>query len=211
MRASSAKFREPATGFPFIVMILAAVFTGCSGSSESAADAVEIAYRYAPNAEMTSAWISTANGDLSVLTPAGWEETVDQKNAPNVVLWLVKEDYSTSLSFTPMNMDPALYDALKKDGVLAVAKVSLSMKKDNAKKPVTVIQQPETFILKSKAFAAYEYTIDGSRTIIRVVVFDTGKRFMECALLPATNTITPAENRRLFETQQSVLASMVVK
>ena len=52
---------------------------------------------------------------------------------------------------------------------------------------------------------------DNEATVIRIVVFDTGKQFVECALLPATSPLTAERNRRLFETQQSVLASMTVR
>ena len=194
------------------VLLVLLVFAGCGGSDEASREIVpEASYRYAPKAEMTQSTIETVTKDMQVRLPAGWKETVDQKNAPNIVLWMVREDYSASLSFTPMQMNPALYKTLKKDGVSSVAKASLSMKKNNAHDSVVVIQPPERFQLNMREYVAYEYSVDKGATIIRVVVFDTGRQFMECALLPATSSISAAEARLLFETQQAVLASLSVK
>jgi hypothetical protein len=198
----------------FAVCCLSFLLSACGGSDgseagEAAADVPPAAaYRYAPVAPMTDVPLETAAKDLRVLCPRGWKETVDQKNAPNIVLWLVRDDYQASISFAPMQMNPALYKTLKKDGIMAVAKVSLSMHKDQARDSVVVLRPPERFRLDARECVAYEYTVDKGATVIRIVIFDTGRQFMECALLPATPAIPPDENRRLFETQQSVLASM---
>jgi len=105
-------------------------------------------------------------------------------------------------------MDPALYKALQKDGLSAVAKVSMSLKKNNARDTVTILQPIEPFQLNKRNFIAYEYTADGGKTVVRVVVFDTGRQFYECVLLPATVSLSPADQRLLFETQQAVLKTL---
>ena len=168
-------------------------------------------YRYAASAELTQEYLTSQDGSLRVLRPGGWQKTSDPKNAPSILLWLVREDYSASLSFTPMQMDPALYQTLRKEGIAAVAKVSLSLKERNAEDSVTVVQPVELFKVGDRISAAYEYRVGEARPVIRVVVFDTGSRFMECAMYPATVSVTPAENRRLFEVQQTVLASLVAR
>ncbi|MBE0644759.1 MAG: hypothetical protein IH600_11815, partial [Bacteroidetes bacterium] len=156
-------------------------------------------------------YVSTADGALRVRRPEGWLRTSDPKNAPSILLWLVREDYSASLSFSPIKMDPGLYQTLRKENIAAVAKVSLSLKERNADDSVTVVQPVELFKIGGRVCAAYEYRIAAAEPVIRIVVFDTGSRFMECALYPAAVTVTPAENRRLFELQQSVLASMLME
>ena len=194
------------------IITLAFVFAACSGGGAVEETVVNtVQYRYAPTAEMSAVTASTALGDITVRAPSGWVETMDQKNAPHIALWLVKEDYSASISFSPLQMDPVLYSSLKKTGLRSIAKVSLSMKKDNAHDTVTVTHETEYFRMNDHDFAAYEYTVDGGKTVLRIVVFDTGTRFMECALLPATAPISGKEALRYFETQQSVLASMVLR
>ncbi|MDH7516075.1 MAG: hypothetical protein QHI48_09400 [Bacteroidota bacterium] len=138
-------------------------------------------------------------------------ETADPKNAPTILLWLVREDYGASIAFTAMKMDPSLYRAVRKDGLPAVAKVSLGLKKGNAGDSVRVIRQPEYFRLNGRDFAAYEYSTGNEGIIIRTVVFDTGSRFMECTALSGGTSSTRDETTTLFETQQSVLSSMVVR
>jgi hypothetical protein len=195
-----------------VILITALVLASCGGGSESTESLPETApYRYAALAAMSRDYVSATDGSVDVLRPDGWQRTSDPVEAPAIVLWLVSDDYSVSLSFSPMQMDPALYETLKKDGIEAVAKVSLGLKQRNAGETVNVVQPVELFRIGGRLCAAYEYRSGAAEPLIRVVVFDTGRRFMECALFPASKTVTPAENRRLFEVQQSVLASLVVK
>lgn len=199
---------------PLILSILAGFLLAACGGSEPAVTVPEDAefprYRYAAMAGMTKDVVSTADGTLRVLRPEGWLRTSDPKNAPSILLWLVREDYSASISFTQIKMDPALYQTLKGEGIAAVAKVSLSLKERNAEDSVTVVTPVERFKVGGRICAAYEYRIAAAEPVIRVVVFDTGTRFMECALYPASVTVTPADNRTLFEVQQTVLASMLL-
>ena len=190
------------------ILCLALAAGGCGSSETTTETTPEASYRYGSAVLMTENSLETVAKDLRVRCPAGWKETVDQKSAPNIVLWLVREDYAASISFTPMLMNPVLYKTLKKDGLISVAKASLSMKKNNARDSVAVVQPPELFRLNGREHAAFEYSMDRGATVIRIVIFDTGSQYMECAMLPATASITAAENLRLFETQQAVLASM---
>ena len=198
---------------PFFTLCTAVLLTACSGSEKAVVveETVWPKYRYVASAELTQDYISSKDGSVRVLRPDGWQKTSDPKNAPSILLWLVREDYSASLSFTPLQMDPALYQTLKKEGIAAVAKVSLSLKERNAEDSVTVVQPVELFKVGDRVSAAYEYRVGEAQPVIRVVVFDTGSRFMECTLYPATVSVTPAENRRLFEVQQTVLASLVAR
>lgn len=200
--------RAAAAGVLLATLLVAA---GCSSTPTTRETATTTSYRYAPNAVMTGVLAETAARDIAIRCPAGWMETVDARNAPSIVLWIVEENYRASISFVPLQMDPVLYKTLRKDGLPSIAKISLSLKRANAHDSVRVLQQPETFLLNGREYIAYEYSADGGNTTVRVVVFDTGKQYMECALLPATTPVSSDENRRLFSVQQSVLASMVVK
>jgi hypothetical protein len=198
---------------PFLVLCTAMLFAACGGTEKTVVveEPAWPKYRYVASAELTQDYISSKDGTLRVLRPDGWQKTSDPKNAPSILLWLVREDYSASLSFTPLQMDPALYQTLKKEGIAAVTKVSLSLKERNAEDSVTIVQPVELFKVGDRISAAYEYRVGEAQPVIRVVVFDTGSRFMECTLYPATVAVTPAENRRLFEVQQTVLASLVAR
>ncbi|MBR9977517.1 MAG: hypothetical protein KFH87_05465 [Bacteroidetes bacterium] len=191
----------------FVSMLL----TACGGTKTIVPEpeAVEFAkYRYAANATMTREPVATDDGRLRVLRPDGWMRTADPKNAPSILLWLVREDYSASISFAPINMDPTLYQTLRDEGIAAVASVSLRLKDRHAEDSISVVQPIELFKVGGRICAAYEYRLAAADPVIRVVVFDTGTRFLECVLFPSSMDVTPAENRRLFEVQQTVLASM---
>lgn len=195
-----------------LLLAAAILLSACAGAPEvEEASPSATPYRYAALAEMSREYVTAADGSVTVLRPEGWLKTSDPVEAPSLLLWLVNDDYSASLSFVHIRMDPALYETLKKDGLEAVAKVSLGLKQRGADDAVHIVQQVEQFRIGGRLCAAYEYRTGTTEALIRVVVFDTGTRYMECTLFPASNTITPAANRKLFELQQSVLASLVLK
>lgn len=190
------------------LLLLGLLVTACGSSDVAVERSAEASYRHAASAPMTAARIHTAARDLSVRVPEGWRETSDERNAPAILLWLVREDYGASLSFSALTMNPALFDALRRDGLLAVARTSLALKRSNAHDSVRVVVQPELFTLAARAHAAYEYSTDNGASVVRVVVFEAGRRFIECAMTPVAPTPGAAEQRTLFEVQQSVLASL---
>jgi hypothetical protein len=186
-----------------------ALVAGCS-STPPEKKAPVTAYRYDASAPMSSQRVTTADSKITFLLPKGWKLAADDPSASELRLWLVSNDYDASLTVMPIQMDPALYKVLQRDGLGSVAKVSMSLKEGNVATPVTIVREPERFNLEGRAFFAYEYTVNNKLTIVRVVVFDTGTEFLECACVPAAEQLSPAKQRELFETQQSVLASMVL-
>jgi hypothetical protein len=195
-----------------LIVLTALLLTACGGAADLPDPTPErTLYRYSATAAMSSEYVASEDGNISVLLPDGWVQTSDPAEAPSILLWLVQDDYNASLSFTELRMDPALYETLKRDGLEAVARVSLSLKQRGASGELHLVQKPEMFRIGGRMHVAYEYRSAAAEAIIRVVVFDTGSRFMECVIFPASHTITPAANRRLFEVQQSVLASMVCR
>lgn len=192
--------------------VLCLIYFSCSGSgSHVDTKTSSPAYRYAPSKNFTNQMIATASKDIAVRLPNDWIEMVDEKNAPNIILWMVRSDYSASISFTPVIMDPVLYQSLARDGLKAVAQVSVSMKRDRAKDSLRIVTPIESFRLNKKEFFAYEYSFNHGKSLARVVVFDTGKQFVECDMLPAHDSTSVTQTRELFEVQQGVLASMVLK
>lgn len=191
-----------------VSLSVAAMLTACGSAPEAQAPPPP-SYRYDTDADMTAEYVPSKDGSFSVLQPAGWQQTADEKNAPNIILWLLPDDYSASLSFTPMNMDPALYNSVRSQGLMAVARVSLKLKRSKASEEVIVVHDVEEFKIGKNRFTAYEYSAGKGNPVIRVVIFDTGSQIIECSMLPTTDGITPSENRRLFEIQQTVLMSMV--
>jgi hypothetical protein len=191
--------------------LLSLWLSACGGAAPAArsGDAGESALRYLPGGTLTEKVIHAAGDDFTLRLPQGWTEVVDEQNAPNLLLWIVAADYSRSISFTPIVADPALYASLRRDGLRAVAKVSVSLKKDRAGDSLQVLVPIESFRLKGKEFCAYEYSNDRGKTVVRIVLFDTGRQFVECAALPPGGS--GAEARELFEVQQGVLASLALR
>ncbi len=187
------------------------LITGCGGSPPSRTGPTPSeTYRGSAPLPLSAEIVTTMDRELSVRLPVGWTHTLDEANAPQILLWMVRDDYGATITFSPMTMDPSVYQRLRGDGLLAVAKASLSLKRQAAYDSVQVERTPELFSIGSRAFASYEYSISGGSILVRVVVFDTGSRFMECVAMPASTSMSRQEQIRLFQLQQSVLTSLDV-
>ncbi len=186
------------------------VLAGCGGSRQTGGFGFTIYpadYRYTPKSEMTGALTGSTASPLRVLIPRNWHETADPERAPQVLAWLVSDDNSAAILFTRLDMDPALYQTLGKEGLMSVGLLSLSMKKDNAKENVTTVAGPEVFTLQNRKYVAYEYRVGNERCVNRIVVFDTGKFFVEC-VATAIDPEAPPPSRELFEVQQTLLSTL---
>lgn len=197
----------------FVSSCLCGIIISCSGSKSEHPSSLSLKpkYKYMPTAVMTNEMLSSADKDLSIKLPNDWTEVVAEKNTPNVILWIAKEDYSASISFMPITMDPALYTSLSRDGLRAVANVSLSMKRDRINDSLLITSPVESFEMNGRQFYSFEYSFDKGRTTVRVIVFDTGRKFLECIALPSRDNFTASETYQLFEIQQSVLNSMTLR
>jgi len=195
-----------------IAAVLAAgIIAGCSSAPEPADGPRPVENVYEASAPMSSLHVSSSDGKLTVQVPKDWNSIPPDPSAPEILLWLVNIDYSASVTFVPIQMDPALYQTLKRDGLRAATKVSMSLKEGNVDEPIAIVLQPEPFEIEGRAYYGYEYTVNNKKTVVRVVVFDSGTQFIECACVPNAEQFSPAEQRRLFEVQHTILSSLTVK
>lgn len=190
------------------------IISSCGSSKKTTATEENEAMaspRYVPSTAMTNDVVTSKGGEFAVKLPADWQDVYDETNAPNISLWLLRDDNAASISFIPITMDPALHKALARDGLQSVANVSLNLKRDRLKESLKIVMPMEPYRMHGRDYYAYEYTFDGGKTIVRVVVFDTGRQFVECAAMPARENFTASETTSLFIVQQSILASLTAR
>jgi hypothetical protein len=159
---------------------------------------------------MTREILFSTNREITVNIPEGWSATSDEKKAPQLLIWLVEENYLAAITLTEVKAAPEVRERLTGNGILGIGMVSLDLKEAKAKGSFEVVSPPQVFLFKGRNICAYEYTTDGRKTVNRIIVFDTGKRYYELAAIPMPKEIggQMIDSRGLFTVQQSVLNSM---
>jgi len=163
---------------------------------------------YEANYPMTDEVVKSLNDDVQIRVPKGWFATTDESNAPNLLVWLVREDYGATMAISEIKAEASTRKQLEQQGLEALAEVSFALKSERAKGKTDLVTKPREFKVDDRKFCSYEYTTDKRKTIVRVVVFDTGKHFYDFAVVPSEKEGVKIDPKSLFIIQQSVLNSM---
>jgi hypothetical protein len=163
---------------------------------------------YEANYPMTDEVVKSLNEDVQIKVPKGWFATTDESNAPNLLVWLVREDYGATMAISEIKADASTRRQLERKGLEALAEISFALKSERAKGKAEMVVKPREFKVDGRKFCSYEYSTDRRKTIVRVVVFDTGKHLYDFAVVPAEKEGVKTDPKNLFIIQQSVLNSM---
>jgi len=163
---------------------------------------------YEANYPMTDEVVKSLNEDVQIKVPKGWFATTDESNAPNLLVWLVREDYGATMAISEIKADAGTRKQLERRGLEALAEVSFALKSERAKGKAEMVAKPREFKIDDRKFCSYEYSTDKRKTIVRVVVFNTGKHFYDFAVVPSEKEIAKVDPKSLFIIQQSVVNSM---
>lgn len=175
------------------LILFAAVFVSCSSADKSI---------YNFDYPLTAEQAHSASGDITVSIPGGWFEALD--NDCNCrELWLVKDDYSASISFSVINTDSLTKTGIAKNELAGIAELSRDFKKIKYGEKFREYGTPENFSVNSIKFYSYQYyAAEGLPA--RVVVFKFNDRYFECA----ANYSSENSGKELFAVQNSVLVSI---
>lgn len=158
---------------------------------------------YPPDYTLTSLSAVAKSGSLSVKIPTGWFAADDNENNLND-LWLIKNDYTASLNFVPVNVDTIINDKNQNGQLESVMKLSVLFKKAKLGGRFNGIVNKESFSINHNEFIAYEFVEETQRQI-RVVLFKLGSRFYEVSAIPQKSSVDLGE---LYRIQNSVISSI---
>ncbi len=159
---------------------------------------------------MTREIVTALNGEMSVNIPKDWFATSDEKAAPHLLIWLVSNDYTATITLTEIKASQEVHARLKENGLTSLAMVSLDLKQAKATGAFEIVTPPQQFAADGRVFCGYEYTTDNRTTVNRIIVFDTGKRYYELAAVPFPKEGVDQKlgAKSLFVIQQSVLSTL---
>lgn len=172
-----------------LIIIIAA----CSGRINSL---------YFSDYPLTTGKVSSQSGKFSVLLPKGWFIAEDNDLRINEI-WLIKEDYSASISFIPINVDSSTADQLVLGGLQELKRLNIAFRKAKVGNASFSILNEEFFQVNDTEFFAYEYTTE-DHAKIRVVLFKFNGKFYECS----ASSSNSQNSEELFNVQNTILATI---
>ena len=191
----SCRSREagPCSSAFYFIFLSSLLFVRCSSSISTTNDS---------NYPLTNETAKAQTSQLSVKIPHGWFTATD--NECNCIdLWLIKDDYSETLNFVPLNIDSKSLSELGKDKLSSAVQASKDFKLAKYGKALKGFSDEKHFELNQKQFAEYKYTDNAGRDV-RVVVFEYGSKFYEVSAVPLKTNNLP----ELYKIQNSVLSSI---
>lgn len=151
---------------------------------------------------LTSQKAFSRNTNISVNIPDGWFTAVDNEYN-RIDLWLIKNDFSQSLSFTVINADEETKKNIQKNGISKLAeysKISIRAELGNSFKGFF---NDENFDLGKNQFYAFQYNDKNAKTI-RIVLFEHKNRFYQLTAISSGSN----NYEQLWAIQNTVLTSL---
>lgn len=165
---------------------------------------------YSFNYPLTTEVISSADNTLQSRLPTGWFNSKDTSLTPQFQFWLIKEDYSGTITLQEIKVDAVTDRRIKKDGLLLLAEISLKFKQEAVDR--FLITKPiETFTINSQNYCGFEYYINSTSRRVRVVLFQLGNRYFETEATPLSGVWYEKDLSTLYQTLHSFLNSLQVK
>ncbi|MFC2134233.1 hypothetical protein ACFLTH_06405 [Bacteroidota bacterium] len=148
--------------------------------------------------------------ELTVRIPEGWIPVEDNKNR-SVDLWLVSDDLTASIVFTPIHIDLTTMNEIhenESDDLMDVLEYSKTIRKALHGDDYKEVREDEYFTINGKPFAAYQFSRE-EQGITRVIIFRYLNHFFEMSAEFKNSADFSAEDyENLFNIQNSVISSL---
>ena len=178
---------------PTVVISFIILFS-CSGPSSL--------YKF--DTELTSDKANSKTTDLSVSIPRGWF-TAEDNHDKKIDLWLIKDDYSATISFVRINPDKESLTGSKRNGIKKIKEYSILNNKLIQRDKFIDLLKNETFELNDREIEVYQFT--GSKYLYRTAVFPYENVYYEC-IASIKPDVSQENIAQIFSTQNSVLKSI---
>jgi len=159
---------------------------------------------YKFDSKLTSDIVVSKTTDLKVNVPHGWFTAEDNENE-QIDLWLIKDDYSATISFIRINPDEETLKGLRNNEIQKVEEYSRLNNQIAHREKFIDLLKNESFELDDREFELYQFA--GSKYLYRTAVFKYKNVFYECTVSIKPG-LSPEEIIKVFSTQNSVLQSI---
>ncbi|MDP2208635.1 MAG: hypothetical protein Q8K98_07655 [Bacteroidota bacterium] len=177
------------------LFLLAILFSFCAGTPY-----------YSYNYPLTSELVNSSDNSLNSLLPSGWFASNDNSHTKIFLFWLIKDDYSGSITLQEIHVDNSTRGRITKEGLKLLGEISNGFKKESAD-DYYLSKEPELFIMNGKQYCGYEYYADNTSKRVRVVLFQIGEKFYECSAIPLTGVWFDKDLREMYNAMHAFINS----
>ncbi|MBI5021496.1 MAG: hypothetical protein HZB59_08680 [Ignavibacteriales bacterium] len=152
---------------------------------------------------LSEQYFHSRDGTFYGNVPVGWFSASDDTLGPAVVVWLLKEDFTCTITVNELKLDHFSRNLIAKDGLDILAKLSAAA---YGKDIPDSDFEPMLFRLRAKDFCSYELPKNDETR--RIVLFEAKGRYYECTAYKLKGEWSEEDFKNLFTVQQSVLGSI---
>ena len=171
-------------------LFLAVVLASCAASVP-----------YSTEYPLTTSVFRSRDGAFSGRIPTGWFSSTEDTLAPALTAWLIREDYTATLTIRQLHLDRLSETRVKDDGLTLLASLNAAFDVHTAK-----MREVKEYKIEGRKFCGYEFGPTESPG--RAVVFAAGSKYYSCTAQRVKGNWSKADYNMLFSAQESVLRSL---
>jgi hypothetical protein len=157
--------------------------------------------KYNSEYALTKRKIVSDKTSLQVNLPVGWFAT--EPDAETLIdLWLIKDDYSASIIFLPINFDDETFP----DDQFTIENVFDLVKLKSEAEGNMIVSPKDSLVIDKTTILAFEFT-NIRQEQFRTIVFKSGGNYFQCTAGVLNKAASVPE---IFSVQNSVLKSAVI-
>jgi len=180
-----------------LLLALSFFLAACAGS-----------FRYASDYPLSAEKVRSRDGTFSGRIPEGWFSSSDDTLAPALVAWLIRDDFSATMSVREIIPDQLTRQHIKDEGLPLLARSTMSMHGTQGSELAKILAEPKVFNFAERQFCGYELSEDSIGT--RVVVFEMKGKYYECEAKPSRGKWTKEDLLLLYTAQQTFLSTLTL-
>jgi hypothetical protein len=186
--------RTVATGSAFGLLVLFGLVVAGCGSPP-----------YATDYPLQTPYLTAKDGLLRYRIPFGWFDASNGAVGPKTILWILRDDYTASISVNTLAFDADARRGVKGPALFDLARVTMQL--TSSAKPTIVLRPPSMAKVDGKEFCWYEYVALPAMDTVRVALLDSGTNVYEITALVAQGG-PRATSSEVFSVQSSFLKNL---
>lgn len=133
--------------------------------------------------------------------PEGWFSSTEDSLASSLNAWLIREDYSATMSVKELILDKLSSERVRHDGLKLLSGLNAALEHHEQ-----TVRPPEEFRLNGHLYCGYEFRSDSTEG--RAVVFMAQEKYYACTAQRLKGTPSREELENLFRAQQTLLTTL---
>lgn len=162
---------------------------------------------YTSDHPLSTEVVKSTDGTIQSRIPLGWFASNDPSLAPQYLFWLIKDDYSGTITLQEIKVDGATEQRIKKEGLKLLAEISMAFKKESTDR-FLLTKPVELFTINTNSYSGFDYYSNSTISRTRVVVFKMGSRYFEATAMPLTGVWYEKDLRGLLNALHTFLNSI---